>query len=193
MLIVLGAICLIFIFLCSFLIIQHLRNSGAKIAISKIIGSGIMAVFIAGIVLIVSNSEHFEKEPIEFQAPSQASSETVIHNQERAEQNLEADQSKTDVNELDGSDVSGDAEIILMQIAEDIAKQVAKNPSTVKFKTLYWGFWRNERIYAVEGTFICSNLMGAQEENVLRVVCEASEDYKKIVPYEVSLNGKLIA
>ncbi|NLX94358.1 MAG: SH3 domain-containing protein [Clostridiales bacterium] len=88
--------------------------------------------------------------------------------------------------------VSTEAEIILMQIAEDVAIQIAKNPSTVKFKTLYWGFWRDGSTYAVEGTFTCSNLMGVKEENVLRIVCEASADYKKIQPYEVWLNGKQI-
>ncbi len=92
----------------------------------------------------------------------------------------------------DTTEVSTEAETILMQIAKDVAKQIAKNPSTVKFETFAWGFYRDGHTYAVQGTFTCSNLMGVEETNVLKVVCKASEDYKKIQPYEVWLNGKQI-
>lgn len=91
------------------------------------------------------------------------------------------------------NDVSYGAELVLMQIAEDVAKQVAQNPGTVDFKNLYWGFAREGRIYAVQGTFECSNLLGVTEEHDIQVWCEASEDYSKIQPYAVYLDGNRIA
>lgn len=95
----------------------------------------------------------------------------------------------TESTEEDTTYVSSDAEIILMQIAEDVAARIAQNPSTVDFSTLEWGFSRDGRIYAVQGTFSCSNLMGVSETHVLQVWCEASEDYSKIQPYRVVLDG----
>lgn len=102
-------------------------------------------------------------------------------------------------NALDESDavedetyVSYEAENVLMQIAEDVAKQIAQNPGTVEFKTMYWGFAREGTIYAVQGTFECSNLIGVKEEHDLQVWCEASEDYSSIQPYEVYLDGEKI-
>lgn len=88
--------------------------------------------------------------------------------------------------------VSSDAEIILINIAEDVAVQIAQNPSTVDFSTLEWGFARDEYIYAVQGTFTCSNLMGVSETHVLQVWCKASEDYAKIQPYKVILDEKVL-
>lgn len=92
-----------------------------------------------------------------------------------------------------GTDVSYEAELVLMQIAEDVAKQVAKNPGTVKFKDWYWGFAREGTNYAVQGTFECSNLLGVTEEHDIQVWCEASSDYSKIQPYAVYLDGEQIA
>ena len=91
------------------------------------------------------------------------------------------------------SEVSYEAELILMQIAEDMAKQVAKNPGTVEFKDWYWGFAREGTNYAVQGTFECSNLLGVSEEHDIQVWCEASTDYSKIKPYAVYLDGEKIA
>lgn len=89
--------------------------------------------------------------------------------------------------------VSYEAELVLMRIAEDIAKQIAQNPGTVDFKTLYWGFSREGTTYAVQGTFECSNLLGVTEEHDIQVWCEASDDYSKIQPYAVYLDGEQIA
>ena len=92
----------------------------------------------------------------------------------------------------DDTYVSDEAEIVLMQIAKDLAEQIAQNPGTVKFKDLYWGFAREETTYAVQGTFECSNLLGVTEEHDIQVWCEASEDYSKIQPYAVYLDGEQI-
>ncbi len=90
-------------------------------------------------------------------------------------------------------EVSSEAELILMTIAEDIAKQVAQNPETVKFKTFYWGFARTGHIYAVQGTFECSNLMGVTEAHDIQVWCKANQDYSKIQAYSAYLDGEKIA
>lgn len=91
------------------------------------------------------------------------------------------------------TEVSYEAELVLMQITEDMAKQVAQNPGTVEFKTLCWGFAREGTNYAVQGTFECSNLLGVTEEHDIQVWCEASSDYSKIQPYAVYLDGEQIA
>lgn len=88
--------------------------------------------------------------------------------------------------------VSSSAETILMKIAEDVAAQIAQNPSTVKFSTLEWGFSREGLVYAVQGTFSCSNLMGVSEKHTLQVWCESSEDYSKIQPYKVVMDGVVL-
>ena len=90
------------------------------------------------------------------------------------------------------TDVSSDAEISLMMMAENVAKQIANYPATVDFKTFEWGFWRNDRVYAVQGTFTCTNAFGVEEEHVLRLVCETSEDNSSISAKEVYLDGVLI-
>ena len=90
------------------------------------------------------------------------------------------------------TEVSPDAEISLMMMAENVAKQIANYPATVDFKTFEWGFWRNDRVYAVQGTFTCTNAFGVKEEHVLRLVCETSEDNSSISAKEVYLDGKLI-
>lgn len=90
------------------------------------------------------------------------------------------------------TDVSSDAEIRLMMMAEDVAKQIANYPATVDFKTLCWGFWRNDRVYAVQGTFTCTNAFGVKEEHVLKLICETSEDNSSISTKEVYLDGNLI-
>lgn len=91
------------------------------------------------------------------------------------------------------TEITDEAELALMNIAKDMAKQIAKNPGTVEFKDWYWGFSREGRTYAVQGTFECSNLMGVSEEHDIQVWCEASEDYSKIQPYAVYLDGEQIA
>ena len=90
-------------------------------------------------------------------------------------------------------EVTHDEEITLRMIAEDIAKQIAQNPQTVNFKTLYWGFAKNGDTYAVQGTFECSNLMGVKEEHDLQVWCTASRDRTKIQPPLVFLDGVQIS
>ena len=90
------------------------------------------------------------------------------------------------------TEIPYEAEIILMQIAEDIAKQIAQNPGTVDFKSLYWGFAREGTTYAVQGTFECANLLGVTEEHDIQVWCKASDDYSKIQPYAVYLDGEQI-
>lgn len=88
--------------------------------------------------------------------------------------------------------VSSEAEVILMQIAEDVAVQIAQNPSTIKFSTFEWGFAREGLTYAVQGTFSCSNLMGVSETHVLQVWCESSEDYSRIQPYKVVMDNAVL-
>lgn len=90
------------------------------------------------------------------------------------------------------TDVSSAAETSLMMMAEEVAAQIANYPATVKFNTFAWGFWRNDRVYAVQGTFTCTNAFGVEEEHVLRLVCEASEDNSSISAKEVYLDGTLV-
>lgn len=89
--------------------------------------------------------------------------------------------------------VSYEQEIILMMIAEDMAKQVAQNPSTVSFKSMYWLFERDGHTFWVQGTFKCSNLLGVVEEHTIKVMCVANSDYSKIQPKQVYLDGAKIA
>lgn len=88
--------------------------------------------------------------------------------------------------------VSSGAESTLMMMAEDVAKKIVNYPATVDFKTFEWGFWRNDRTYAVQGTFTCSNAFGVEEEHIIKLVCEASEDYSSISAKEAYLDGVLI-
>lgn len=90
------------------------------------------------------------------------------------------------------TNVSSEAEVILMMMAEDVAKQIANYPSTVSFKTFEWGFWRKDLIYAVQGTFSCSNAYGVRAEHIIKLICEASEDNSKIYVKEVYLDGELV-
>lgn len=85
--------------------------------------------------------------------------------------------------------VSYEQEIILMMIAEDVAKQIAQNPSTVRFKTMYWGFEREGHSFWVQGTFECSNLLGVKENHTIQVLCIANSNYSKIQPEQVYLDG----
>ena len=119
--------------------------------------------------------------------PERVDGPNDVQNNETVE--IETEETET---EVDDTHVSYEAEIVLMQIAEDIAKQIAQNPGTVEFKTMYWGFAREGTTYAVQGTFECSNLLGVTEEHDLQVWCEASEDYSSIQPYEVYLDGEKI-
>lgn len=122
--------------------------------------------------------------------------EAALLEAKRRQELLDSVMERANKNEISGNsstDVTSEAEQVLMQITEDIAKQIAQNPSTVKFKTLYWGFARSGRTYTVQGTFECSNLFGVKEEHDLQVWCEASDDYSKIQPYEVYLDGEKIA
>lgn len=89
-------------------------------------------------------------------------------------------------------DVSDDAQIVLSMIVEDVAKQIAKNPSTVKMSIFSAGFAKNGHLYAVQQEFSCSNLMGVSEKHVVKVICESNEDESKIQPFEVWLDGNLI-
>ena len=47
-------------------------------------------------------------------------------------------------------DIPYQAEVVLSQIAEDMAKQAAQNPGTVKMKALTMGFANKGHIYAVQ-------------------------------------------
>ncbi len=95
---------------------------------------------------------------------------------------------------IDGwsGDVSDGAQMVLSQIAEDMAKQVAQNPSTVKMSILSAGYAKNGHLYAVQQEFSCSNLMGVSETHIVKVVCESNEDESKIQPFEVWLDGNLV-
>ena len=90
------------------------------------------------------------------------------------------------------TEVSSAAETSLMMMTENVALQISNYPTTVKFDTFAWGFWRNDRVYAVQGTFTCTNAYGVKEEHVLRLVCETSEDNSSISAKEVYLDGTLI-
>ena len=90
------------------------------------------------------------------------------------------------------TEVSSEAEMVLMRMAEDIAKQIANYPATVDFNTFAWGFWRNDNVYAVQGTFTCTNAFGVPGEHTIKLVCLANDDYSKISVKEVYLDGELI-
>lgn len=90
------------------------------------------------------------------------------------------------------TEVSTGMELTLRMMAEDVAKQIANYPATVHFKTFYWGFWRNDNMCAVQGTFTCTNAFGVEEEHVLKLVCEQNEDASQISAKEVYLDGTLI-
>lgn len=90
------------------------------------------------------------------------------------------------------TEVSSEAEMILMMMTEDVAKQIVNYPATIDFNAFAWGFWRNDHVYAVQGIFTCTNAFGVKEEYTLRLICEASDDYSQISAKEVYLNGQLI-
>lgn len=90
------------------------------------------------------------------------------------------------------TEVSSGAEMTLMMMAEDVAMKIANYPATVKFNTFAWGFWRNDNVYAVQGTFTCTNAFGVKEEHVLRLVCERNEETSSISAKEAYLDGVLI-
>jgi len=73
------------------------------------------------------------------------------------------------------NEVSSEAETILMMIAEDVAVQIAQNPSTVEFSTFEWAFAHEGDTYKVQGTFSCSNLYGVSESHVLQVWCDETD------------------
>lgn len=89
-------------------------------------------------------------------------------------------------------DVSDGAQMVLRQIAEDMAKQIAQNPSTVKMSLFSAGYAKNGHLYAVQQEFSCSNLMGVPETHIVKVVCESNEDESKIQPFEVWLDGEVV-
>jgi hypothetical protein len=89
-------------------------------------------------------------------------------------------------------DVSDGAQMVLRQIAEDTAKQIAQNPSTVKMSLFSAGYAKNGHLYAVQQEFSCSNLMGVPETHIVKVVCESNEDESKIQPFEVWLDGEVV-
>lgn len=92
----------------------------------------------------------------------------------------------------DSHEVSSGAQIVLAQIAEDMAKQVAQNPSTVKMSIFSQGFYKDGHTYAVQSDFSCSNLMGVKESHTIEVIAVSNEDESKISPTEVYLDGELI-
>lgn len=96
------------------------------------------------------------------------------------------------VTEEDSHEVSDAAQMVLGQIAEDAAKQVAKNPSTVKMSIFSQGFYKDGHTYAVQSDFTCSNLMGASENHTIKVVAVSNEDESKIQPTEIYFDGELI-
>lgn len=106
--------------------------------------------------------------------------------------NSEPSTSEEVIVETSITEVSSEAEMILMMMAEDVAKQITNYPATVDFNTFEWGFWRNEHAYAVQGTFSCTNAFGVEEEYTLKLICEANSDYSQISAKEVYLNGELI-
>lgn len=89
-------------------------------------------------------------------------------------------------------DVSDGAQMVLRQIAEDMAKKIAQNPSTVKMSLFSAGYAKNGHLYAVQQEFSCSNLMGVSETHIVKVVCESNADESKIQPFEVWLDGNLV-
>lgn len=89
-------------------------------------------------------------------------------------------------------EVSSGAQMVLAQIAEDMAKQVAQNPSTVKMSIFSQGFYKDGHTYAVQSDFTCSNLMGVKESHTIKVIAVSNEDESKITPTEVYLDGGLI-
>lgn len=92
----------------------------------------------------------------------------------------------------DLSEVSAGAEMVLAQMAEDIAKQIATNPDTVKMNIWSQGFYRDDHLYAVQSEFSCSNAFGVEETSTVKVVALSNEDESKISPIEIYLDGELI-
>lgn len=89
-------------------------------------------------------------------------------------------------------EVSDGAQMVLSMIAEDMAKQVAQNPGTVKMSIFSQGFYKDGHTYAVQSDFTCSNLMGVKESHTIKVIAVSNEDESKISPTEVYLDGELI-
>lgn len=92
----------------------------------------------------------------------------------------------------DSHEVSDGAQMVLSMIAEDMAKQVAQNPGTVKMSIFSQGFYKDGHTYAVQSDFTCSNLMGVKESHTIKVIAVSNEDESKISPTEVYLDGELI-
>lgn len=109
--------------------------------------------------------------------------------EEQSEQETEPEETV-----VDGwsGDVSDGAQMVLRQIAEDMAKKIAQNPSTVKMSLFSAGYAKNGHLYAVQQEFSCSNLMGVSETHIVKVVCESNADESKIQPFEVWLDGNLV-
>lgn len=133
------------------------------------------AVFMLTIVLLMQNQQRDEGEKAKLESQTElepASVETIV----------------------DGwsGDVSDGAQMVLRQIAEDTAKQIAQNPSTVKMSLFSAGYAKNGHLYAVQQEFSCSNLMGVPETHIVKVVCESNEDESKIQPFEVWLDGEVV-
>lgn len=124
----------------------------------------------------------------------------LMQNQQRDEGEKAKLESQTEIETSPGEtivdgwsgDVSDGAQMVLRQIAEDMAKQIAQNPSTVKMSLFSAGYAKNGHLYAVQQEFSCSNLMGVSETHIIKVVCESNADESKIQPFEVWLDGEMV-
>lgn len=118
--------------------------------------------------------------------------ETTEETETQTESNTEPEVEEEPKAEEESHEVSDAAQMVLAQIAEDMAKQVAKNPSTVKMSIFSQGFYKDGHTYAVQSDFSCSNLMGVSETHTIKVVAVSNEDESKISPMEVYYDGELI-
>lgn len=118
--------------------------------------------------------------------------EEELREYEEAEASEPVEPTETQEPEEDSHEVSDGAQMVLSMIAEDMAKQVAQNPGTVKMSIFSQGFYKDGHTYVVQSDFTCSNLMGVKESHTIKVIAVSNEDESKISPTEVYLDGELI-
>ena len=94
-------------------------------------------------------------------------------------------------------EVNSTEEASLMEMTEQMAKQIAKNPSTVDFQLFAWAFEQyfegNENVFWVQGVFSCSNLLGVSEERTITMKYVTYSSGSAIKGVKVWLDGALVA
>ncbi len=87
------------------------------------------------------------------------------------------------------TEVTSEMEGKLIMMSEDIIKDTLSHPATAKFHTMLWTFNRRGTVFNVGGKVTAENGFGVKEDIEFQISYEAYDDYKKIKPTAVYLNG----